>query len=119
MREGRHGHDLDRHQEEEQRAGLCEKERGAVDRGQQQSVHAALLPLRRVQARHPDHGREQQRHPEHAGRQRAVQRIAVEPEVEQHVDREREERHGGHRLLGAQLDAQVLAEDRRGGADHE
>ena len=42
----------------------------------------------------------------------AVERVAVEAEVEQHVDRDREQRHRRHRLLGAQLEQQVLAQDR-------
>ena len=58
------------------------------------------------------------RHPEHARSQLAVQRVAVEAEVEQHVDGEREERHRRHRLLRAQLEPQVLAQDGAGGGDH-
>ena len=39
-------------------------------------------------------------------------------DMEQHVDREREQRHRRHRLLRAQLEAQVLAQDRARRADH-
>ena len=60
----------------------------------------------------PEHRGEQQRHPEHAGGEVAVERRAVQPEVEEHERRDREERHRGDRLERAQLDPQVLAQHR-------
>ena len=53
------------------------------------AVDAALLALGGEQAGDADDRGEQQRDPEHAGRQRAVERVAVEPEVEQHEDGDR------------------------------
>ena len=84
--EGGHGHQLERHQVEEQRGRLRHEQRGAVDGRQQQRVDPALLALGGEQARHADHGRQQQRHPQHPDGQLAVQRVAVQAEVEQHED---------------------------------
>ena len=51
---------------------------------EQQAVEPALLALGGEQAGDAEHGGEQQRHPQDARRERAVERVAVEPEVEQH-----------------------------------
>ena len=83
------------------------------------SSSASMPPCSRSAANsrvHPDHRGQQQRHPEHPGGERAVERVAVEAEVEQHVDGDREQRHRRHRLLRAQLEQQVLAQDRQRGA---
>ena len=63
--ERRHGHELDRHEEEEQAAALARKSAGAVHRGQQEGVDPALLALGRVEPGHADHRGQQQGDPEH------------------------------------------------------
>ena len=109
---------LDRGQEAEQHRRLGHEQRGAVDRRQQEAVEAALLALGHEQARDAEHGREQQRHPQHPGRQLALDRAAVEREVEEHERAEAEQQHRGHRLAGPQLDPQVLAHEGADRAPH-
>ena len=60
-----------------------------------------------------------QRHPDDARGEVAVERVAPETEVEEDEDRDGEERHRGHRLAHAQLDQEVLAQDRQRGAEHQ
>src|SRR5207249_4128351 len=110
--EGGQRDELDRGQEEQQGGGLGDEQRGAVDRREQHALDAALLALRGEQAAHAEHRGEQERDPQDAGRYVALDRVAVEAEMEQRERRDREQRHSGNGLARAQLDRQVLAEDR-------
>ena len=89
---------------------LGDEHRRAVDRGEQERVEAALLALGDEQPVDAEHRGEQQRHPQHAGGEVAVERVAVEPEVEEHERRDAEQRHRRDDLERAQLGAQVLAD---------
>ena len=117
-REDRHRDQLQRQQVDEQRRRLGGEEGAAVDRGEPDRVEAALLALGDEEAVDAEHRGEEQRRPEHPGGEAAGELGAVEPEAEDDEGGDREERHRRQRLQGAQLRAQVLAEDRReGGAD--
>ena len=60
-----------------------------------------------------EHRGEQQRHPQHAGGEVAVERVAVQAEVEDHEGRDAEQHHRRARPRGAQLEPQVLAQRAR------
>ena len=66
----------------------------------------------------PSSGGEQQRHPQDPRGQLAVDVVALQREVEQHERAEREQHHRRHGLARAQLQPQVLAQQRGDGAPH-
>ena len=113
-----HGDDLQRDEEGEQAQRLGDEQRRAVDGRQQEAVEPALLVVCDEQAAGPEHRREQQRHPQHAGGEVAVDLPALQREMEDDERRDAEQRHRGHGLRRAQLQAQLLAQQGADGAHH-
>ena len=110
------GDRLQHQQVDDQRRRLGRSERRAVDGRQADRVEAALVALGDEQPVDGEDGREQDRRQQHPGGEAAAQLAAVEPEAEEDEGGDREEHHRGHRLEGAQLDPQVLGQDRLEGA---
>ena len=101
QRERRQRDELDDAQKAQQRHGLGDEHRGAVDRCEQEAVEAALLVLGDEQPVDAEDRGEQQRHDEHAGGEVAGDAVAVQAEVKDDVRRDAEEHHRGHGLARA------------------
>ena len=85
----------------------------AVHGNHQQPLQAAVFLFRGEHAVEPERAGEGECDPEHAGH-RLPNRVPhrLERKVEDHQDHDAEKQHGIERILGPQLDEQILAEDR-------
>jgi hypothetical protein len=117
--EGRYRDELDSDEEAAEGERLGDVDRGAVDRRQQQPVERAALGLGDEQAVGAQHRGEQHRHPQYAGGERAVDAVALEPEVEDDERGDAEQQHRRDRLAVAQLEPQLLAQQRVDGRTHQ
>ncbi|MGD0205197.1 MAG: hypothetical protein ABSB57_01965, partial [Dehalococcoidia bacterium] len=83
-----------------------------LELGEQEGIEAALVGICHEQAVDAEDRGEQQRHPQDPGRQVAVHGAAIQGEVEDDERGDCEQRHAGDGLERAQLDEQLLAQQR-------
>ena len=107
----RQGHDLGGGQEEEHRKRLAEPDRAAVARREDKCVEEALLALGHERAGERQERREDERHPEESERGDVTAAVR-QGEMEDRERRDHEEQHRGQRLLGSELEQQILARER-------
>ena len=91
---------------------LADQHRGAVDRGQQERVEAALLALGHEQTVDAEHRGEQQRDRQHPGRELPASVSWLRPKWKIMNVITESIAIAGHGLQRAQLEQQVLAQDR-------
>ena len=115
QRERRHRDDLERDEVGEQRERLRDQHRGCVDGGEQEAVEAALLGVGDEQPVDAEQRGEQERHEQDPRGEVAFDRAAVEREVKDDEGAHGEERHARDGLERAQLDEQLLAQERADG----